>query len=867
MTEELASECPVCYEELSNDDPSHAPRRLDCNHIVCTTCIVPLIDDGELCCPECFSTQKCAHVESLAAVSVSKSSSGENPETPDHDKEAVVEPMQSNNLSSFLSTMKKPVNKMSSFMSSVSSSKMLEVTETSPDVRATSSDVRVVDEVLGEKKPIPADAANEMAYRLKSTVLIDDLHVRPSQVRRWGDYNPAELALRFSRQQRMQLGEAMALIQQARGILTSEPNIIDLQSDIHVVGDIHGQFFDLLNIVKITNFPTEEGSQLLFLGDYVDRGKFSCEVILYLLALKVTYPKRVWMLRGNHECRRISSYFGFKEECKLKYGMAIYHQFIQCFEALPLCAVIHADYGNVLALHGGISPQIKTLEDIQNLDRFVEPQQSGALCDILWADPIGDGNIGNLDEYQMQEFLRTDWSPNRIRGCSYFFGHDVLLEFLDQNDLVCLIRAHEIQELGFYEHFDIELIQKGMNEKMPNPKYKANMPILKGPVMTVFSAPNYNNGEYSNKGSILFVGSTLRRWKICEFEGVEHPDPLVLPSEFDANLLHMLESCPYMPTTFTEMIKISSELGPPGPMVNDSTPKEQSEDSISSPSKPMKKLPSLTPEQASNKFKRSVRNGGVGGDKISPMPNPRESGNISVKDIRKMFEHKKTKPEDNTNDQRLPEGIKRKSSRRPRPSIEHIIRRRDSSVHNLKHRFEHNKKQQLSFASPQEETRVPNRLSSKIPEEAQISKQRSSESPGGTRSKNLETDLPPASFRPKDKKRRSKTQGRKSDRTRTSEVQFSRQELVSLRLMFSLFDSNGDDVITRNELSEYAEESDYIVQRKELDQIMNAIDADRDGKIGLLDYIIFAARVKEAHALRFSHRGAPLRSPVVSPDR
>jgi serine/threonine-protein phosphatase 2B catalytic subunit len=103
-----------------------------------------------------------------------------------------------------------------------------------------------------------------------------------------------------------------------------------------VVGDIHGQYFDLLNILK----KWRPDHNLLFLGDYVDRGAFSCEVILHLLALKLKYPHKVFLIRGNHECSTVSAHFGFKEECKVKYGLTVYYRFLLCFQTMPICAII-----------------------------------------------------------------------------------------------------------------------------------------------------------------------------------------------------------------------------------------------------------------------------------------------------------------------------------------------------------------------------------------------------------------------------------------------------------------------------------------------------------------------------------------------
>ena len=200
-----------------------------------------------------------------------------------------------------------------------------------------------------------------------------------------------------------------------------------------VVGDIHGQFFDLLKIFDLISAsnnpentstassasageasnerPSSDGGDaekktesdladaevdkignnvFLFLGDYVDRGYYSCEVMLYLLSLKIKYPKNIWMLRGNHECASVSGHFGFKEECKTKYGVNIYYSFLLLFQTMPLAALISTSFGNMYACHGGLSPSLMTLDSIEQIDRLVEPEQNNDLMDIVWSDPISD---------------------------------------------------------------------------------------------------------------------------------------------------------------------------------------------------------------------------------------------------------------------------------------------------------------------------------------------------------------------------------------------------------------------------------------------------------------------------------------------
>jgi serine/threonine-protein phosphatase 2B catalytic subunit len=227
----------------------------------------------------------------------------------------------------------------------------------------------------------------------------------------------------------------------------------------------------------------------LFLGDYVDRGTFSCEVVLYLMALKITYPKKVFCIRGNHECRALTRTFNFKNECLHKYSVRVYDAFMDMFDTLPLCALLDSKF---LCCHGGIGPSFHTLEDINRIDRFSEPPEAGPMCDLLWADPTPDEE----DDTQARPF-----QPNTTRGCSYLFNSKAALRFLKDNQLLSIVRAHEAQKEGFKMH-----------KKDPENDFPA--------VITLFSAPNYCD-VYKNKAAILKYQNTLIN--IRQFKQTPHP--------------------------------------------------------------------------------------------------------------------------------------------------------------------------------------------------------------------------------------------------------------------------------------------------------------------------------------------------------
>jgi serine/threonine-protein phosphatase 2B catalytic subunit len=125
------------------------------------------------------------------------------------------------------------------------------------------------------------------------------------------------------------------------------------------------------------------------MGDYVDRGLFCIEVIVLLLCLKLKYPEQIHLLRGNHESRLLTSNFNFRQECCKKYDQEMYFEFMELFDQIPLGAIIDSRY---FCVHAGISPDFKTIADIQKANRFKEPPEKGGVCDLLWSDPV-DGFI------------------------------------------------------------------------------------------------------------------------------------------------------------------------------------------------------------------------------------------------------------------------------------------------------------------------------------------------------------------------------------------------------------------------------------------------------------------------------------------
>jgi len=162
-------------------------------------------------------------------------------------------------------------------------------------------------------------------------------------------------------------------------ILKLEANVVTVSTPVTIVGDVHGQFYDVLELFSVAGLPPD--TNYLFLGDYVDRGYYSLETVSLLVAFKVRYAGRISMIRGNHEARQITQVYGFYDECLRKYGNSeVWKAFTDLFDFLPLSAV--TDNG-VFCPHAGLSPSVDTLDHIRALERFQEPPHEGPICDLF----------------------------------------------------------------------------------------------------------------------------------------------------------------------------------------------------------------------------------------------------------------------------------------------------------------------------------------------------------------------------------------------------------------------------------------------------------------------------------------------------
>lgn len=272
--------------------------------------------------------------------------------------------------------------------------------------------------------------------------------------------------------------EIRGLCLKSREIFLSQPILLELEAPLKICGDIHGQYYDLLRLFEYGGFPPE--SNYLFLGDYVDRGKQSLETICLLLAYKIKYPENFFLLRGNHECASINRIYGFYDECKRRYNIKLWKTFTDCFNCLPVAAILDE---KIFCCHGGLSPDLQSMEQIRRIMRPTDVPDQGLLCDLLWSDP--DKEV-------------TGWGEND-RGVSYTFGPDIVAKFLHKHDFDLICRAHQVVEDG-YEFY------------------------AKRQLVTLFSAPNYC-GEFDNAGAMMSVDETL----MCSFQILKPADKKKFP--------------------------------------------------------------------------------------------------------------------------------------------------------------------------------------------------------------------------------------------------------------------------------------------------------------------------------------------------
>lgn len=169
------------------------------------------------------------------------------------------------------------------------------------------------------------------------------------------------------------------LCEEALEIFKKESILLEIDAPLAVcgqhfgnLGDIHGQYYDLLRLFECGGNPPD--SRYLFLGDYVDRGKQSIEAICLLFAYKIKYPNHIYLLRGNHESESINKVYGFYDECKNRYSVKLWKFFCNVFNYMPVSCVIS---NKIICMHGGISNHLDKIENIKQISRPTEIPDNG----------------------------------------------------------------------------------------------------------------------------------------------------------------------------------------------------------------------------------------------------------------------------------------------------------------------------------------------------------------------------------------------------------------------------------------------------------------------------------------------------------
>lgn len=237
--------------------------------------------------------------------------------------------------------------------------------------------------------------------------------------------------------------------------------LMELPVPIYIVGDLHGNIFDLIRVLVMAGAPPL--NRFLFLGDYVDRGQYSVEIIALLFAFQAKYPQHMYLIRGNHEFERVNSTYGFKHEVETLYkeeGPRLYELINDCFNYMPLAALIS---NQIFCVHGGISPQISSWRQLKMIKRPIISYDNNIASDLTWSDPDAD----------TKEYFRS------TRGNGVTFGKKAVVDFQKAFKVKHIIRAHQCVDLGI-ERFAGDV------------------------VYTVFSCSNYQDAG-DNKCGLIYI--------------------------------------------------------------------------------------------------------------------------------------------------------------------------------------------------------------------------------------------------------------------------------------------------------------------------------------------------------------------------
>ena len=297
--------------------------------------------------------------------------------------------------------------------------------------------------------------------------------------------DPCRILEKIKNNEKLTAEEVKQLILQSMDLFIDDSNLICLNSPITICGDIHGQLEDLFKLFEVSG---GEDQPYLFMGDFVDRGYYSIDTICYLLALRLKNGN-VWLLRGNHETRNVNATYGFYNECQRHFcNNEIYRLFNALFDMFPIAALI--DY-KVFSVHGGLSPSLRYIEDINDFDRVREPPSTGVISDLMWSDPADSDSCS--------------WDPSP-RGSGYIFGKEQCKKFVHENGLEFITRSHQLVEEGILWYFDNTLVD-------------------------IWSAPNYSYVSGNKATTMKYTGLPATLNEVTTFEENEVRRPIEPVSE------------------------------------------------------------------------------------------------------------------------------------------------------------------------------------------------------------------------------------------------------------------------------------------------------------------------------------------------
>ncbi|XP_059458086.1 serine/threonine-protein phosphatase 7-like isoform X2 [Corylus avellana] len=337
----------------------------------------------------------------------------------------------------------------------------------------------------------------------------------------------------------MPIAVANKLIDSASSILSKEPNCVEIDchgedSRVVVVGDIHGQFHDLLYVLENAGFPSEN-QFYVFNGNYVDKGAWGLEVFLLLLAWKAFMPHRVYLLRGNHESKECTLTYGFEKEVKTKFGDQgeyVYNKCLECFKVLPLASIIA---GSVYTTHGGLFRSIRIASSRRSRRKRIRRLELGSLNELsevkrsLIDGPYEGLNILLADVLWSDPSLRQGLSKNKARGRGLWWGPDCTEAFLKMSKLKLIIRSHEGPDVRAGQHHLGDMLSG----------YCMDHDGESGKLYTLFSAPDYpqfGRKLYTNEGAYAVLKSpNFESPSFHSFKAVERPkaDPFFTVDDED----------------------------------------------------------------------------------------------------------------------------------------------------------------------------------------------------------------------------------------------------------------------------------------------------------------------------------------------